>query len=202
MTKSRSTGTVSPSTGKENGVLARLLARREMELAAAQRMSEVFSQQIKLQDLMAQALHIALDVVDAENGSILLAEPEARQLVFYHSIGAKPVPSGTAVPWDEGIAGTVFQTGCPEIVPDAQTDKRHFKKVDEATGSVTHDMITIPLRQWEGAPIGVMQVMNKRGDTFLDQDDLAILHIISALAAAAIEHTKLVDAAKLSEVAR
>jgi signal transduction histidine kinase len=204
MTKSRATDRkkMPPTSGKENGVLARLLARREMELAAAQRMSEVFSQQIKLQDLMEQALHIALDVVDAENGSILLAEPEARQLVFYHSIGAKPVPSGTAVPWDEGIAGTVFRTGCPEIVPDAQTDKRHFKKVDEATGSVTHDMITIPLRQWEGAPIGVMQVMNKRGDTFLDQDDLAILTIISALAAAAIEHTKLVEAAKLAEVAQ
>ena len=143
------------SQGKENGGLARLLARREMELAAAQRMSEVFSQQIKLQDLMAQALRIALDVVDAENGSILLADPDARQLVFYHSIGAKPVPSGTAVPWDEGIAGTVFRTGHPEIVPDAQTDTRHFKSVDEATGSITHDMITIPLRQWEGAPIGI-----------------------------------------------
>jgi len=160
-----------------------------MELAAAQRMSEVFSQQIKLQELMAQALGIALDVVDAENGSILLADPEARQLVFYHSIGSKPVPSGTAVPWDEGIAGTVFRTGRPEIVPDAQTDQRHFKRVDEATGSITHDMITIPLKQWEGAPIGVMQVMNKRGETFLNQDDLAILTIISALTAAAIEHT-------------
>ncbi len=190
------------SQGKENGGLARLLARREMELAAAQRMSEVFSQQIKLQDLMAQALRIALDVVDAENGSILLADPDARQLVFYHSIGAKPVPSGTAVPWDEGIAGTVFRTGHPEIVPDAQTDTRHFKSVDEATGSITHDMITIPLRQWEGAPIGVMQVMNKRGETYLNQDDLAILTIISALAAAAIEHTKLVEAAKLAEVAQ
>jgi signal transduction histidine kinase len=173
-----------------------------MELAAAQRMSEVFSQKIKLQDLMEQALQIAVDVVDAENGSILLAEPEARQLVFYHSIGARPVPSGTAVPWDEGIAGTVFRTGHPEIVPDAQTDKRHFKKVDQATGSVTHDMITIPLRQWEGAPVGVMQVMNKRGETFLNQDDLGILTIISALTAAAIEHTKLFEAAKLAEVAQ
>ena len=182
--------------------MARLLAHREMELAAAQRMSEVFSQQIKLQDLMAQALQIALDVVDAENGSILLADPEARQLVFYHSIGSQPVPPGTAVPWDEGIAGTVFRTGQSEIVPDAQTDKRHFKKVDEVTGSITHDMITIPLKQWEGAPIGVMQVMNKRGETFLNEEDLSILTIISALAAVAIEHTKLVEAAKLAEVAQ
>ncbi len=205
MTRPRSTERkkVSPATEKEvNGRLARLLTRREMELAAAQRMSEVFSQQIKLQDLMAQALQIAVDVVDAENGSILLADPDTGQLVFYHSIGTQPVLPGTAVPCDEGIAGTVFRTGRPEIVPDAQADKRHFKKVDEVTGSITHDMITIPLKQWEGAPIGVMQVMNKRGDTFLNKDDLAILTIISALAAVAIEHTKLVEAAKLAEVAQ
>ncbi|TKB60016.1 MAG: GAF domain-containing protein [Nitrospira sp.] len=83
------------------------------------------------------------------------------------------MPPGTAVPWYEGIAGTVYRTGLPEIVPDAQTDARHFKKVDEATGAVTHDMITIPLKRWEGDPVGVIQVMNKRGEGVLGPDDLA-----------------------------
>jgi len=204
MTTPRSTqaSTTPPSKDRPNGGLARLLARRELELAAAQRMSEVFSQQIKLQDLMEQSLRIALDVVNAENGSILLADVEKQQLVFYHSIGDKPVAPGTAVPIHEGIAGTVYRTGRPEIVPDAQVDKRHFKKVDEATGSITHDMITIPLRRWEGDPIGVIQVMNKRGKDFLDRDDLSILTIISAMAAVAIEHNRLVEAAKLAEVAQ
>ena len=182
--------------------LTQLLARRELELAAARRMSEVFSQQIKLQDLVEQSLRIALDVVNAENGSVLLADTDKRILVFYHSIGEKPVPSGTEVPWNEGIAGSVYRTGRPEIVPDAQVDHRHFKKVDETTGAVTHDMITIPLKRWEGDPIGVIQVMNKRGGEFLDRDDLAILTIISALATVAIEHTSLVEAAKLAEVAQ
>jgi signal transduction histidine kinase len=182
--------------------LAQLLARRELELAAALRMSEVFSQEIKLQDLLEQSLHIALDVVNAENGSVLLADLDNHTLVFYHSIGQQPVPSGTALPWDEGIAGTVYRTGMPEIVPDAQVDARHFKKVDETTGAITHDMITIPLKRWEGDPIGVIQVMNKRGGKFLDRDDMAILTIISALAAVAIEHTRLVEAAKLAEVAK
>jgi len=165
-------------------------------------MSEVFSQHFKLQDLLEQGLRIALDVVNAENGSVLLADTGKRTLVFYHSIGEKPVPPGTAVPWDEGIAGTVYRTGRPEIVPDAQADHRHFKNVDETTGAVTHDMITIPLKRWEGDPIGVIQVMNKRGGKCLDRDDLAILTIISDLAAVAIEHTRLVEAAKLAEVAR
>ena len=182
--------------------LRRLLARREIEFSAVRRMAEVFSRQIKLQELLEQALTVALDVVKAENGSILLADPDKKELVFYHSVGEKPVPPGTAIPWDKGIAGTVFKTGEPDIVPDAQSDKRHFPKIDEATGSVTHDMITIPLKRWEGDSIGVIQVMNKRGGTCLSRDDLAILIVISALSAAAIEHTRLVEAAKLAEVAQ
>jgi signal transduction histidine kinase len=189
-----------PSSTTDSDAQGKLLARRELELAAAMRMSEVFSQKIRLQDLLEQALRIALEVV--ENGSVLLADPEKQTLVFYHSIGEKPVPFGTEVPWDAGIAGTVYRTGKPEIVPDAQADQRHFKQVDEATGSTTHDMITIPLKQWEGPPIGVIQVMNKRGGRFLDRDDLAILTMISAMAAVAIEHTRLVEAAKLAEVAQ
>ncbi|HKY72209.1 MAG TPA: response regulator [Nitrospira sp.] len=181
--------TLPPDTGKTHGGLAQLLARRELELAAAQRMSEMFSQQIKLEDLMEHALRIALDVVDAENGSVLLVDRETNTLVFYHSIGEKPVSLGTSMPWYEGIAGAVYRSGQPEILPDAQLDRRHYKKVDEATGYTTRDMITIPLKQWQGVPIGVLQVMNKRGNRFLNQDDLAILTIISALAAVAIEHT-------------
>ncbi|BFU95955.1 MAG: hypothetical protein NTNFB02_26770 [Nitrospira sp.] len=182
--------------------LQRLLGRREIEFGAVRRMAEVFSKKIKLQDLLEHALTIALDVVNAENGSILLADPEKQELVFYHSVGEKPVPHGTTIPWDKGIAGTVFKTGLPDIVPDAQTDDRHFPKIDQATGSVTHDMITIPLKRWEGDPIGVIQVMNKRGGTCLNRDDLAILIVISALSAAAIEHTWLFEAAKLAEVAQ
>ena len=192
----------SPASAETPDSIAKTLARRELELDAARRISEVFSQKIKMQDLLEQSLRIAVDVVDAENGSILLADPDKKTLVFYYSIGEKPVAAGTAVPWYEGIAGTVFKTGKPEIVPDAQADLRHFKKVDQATGAVTHDMITIPLKRWEGDPIGVIQVMNKRGKAFLDQDDLAILTIISALVAVAIEHTRLVEAAKLAEVAQ
>jgi len=204
MTTPRLSGTTSHhfSHPESHEALVQILARRELELAAARRMSEVLSQHIKLQDLLEQGLRIALEVVNAENGSLLLADTDNRTLVFYHSIGQTPVSPGTAVPWYEGIAGTVYRTGVPEIVPDAQADARHFKKVDEATGAITHDMITIPLKRWEGDPIGVIQVMNKRGGGVLDQDDLAILTIISALAAAAIEHTRLEQVAKLAEVAQ
>jgi signal transduction histidine kinase len=177
------------------------LSQREKELAAAQRISEALSQRIKLQDLIEQALRTTLDVLDAENGSLLLADVETQQLVFYHSIGDKPVPHGTVIPWTQGIAGAVFQSRKPEIVSDAQKDPRHFAEIDLACGSVTRDMITFPLKKWEGDPIGVVQVMNKRHGR-LDEQDVGILTIICALSAVAIEQARLFEQTKLAEVAQ
>jgi signal transduction histidine kinase len=177
------------------------LLQREKELAAAQRISEALSQRIKLQDLIEQALRTTLDVLDAENGSLLLADVDSQQLVFYHSIGDKPVPNGTVIPWTQGIAGAVFQSRKPEIVSDAQKDPRHFAEIDLACGSVTRDMITYPLKKWEGDPIGVVQVMNKRHGR-LDEQDVGILSIICALSAMAIEQARLFEHTKLAEVAQ
>ena len=168
-----------------------LLASKGRGVEAAQRMAELFSQEMKLQDLLEQALHIALEAADAENGSILLADPDTRALIFHHSIGDNPAAPGIAVPWHESIAGTVYTTGTPDIVSDAQADMRHFKNVDRASGSITRDMITVPLKSWDGAPIGVIQVMNKRGNACLDHDDLAVLTVISTLTAVALEHMSL-----------
>ena len=182
-------------------IIQESLSHREKELFAARRVSEALSQRIKLQDLIEQALRTMVDVLDAENGSLLLADAETEQLVFYHSIGDKPVPQGAVIPWKQGIAGAVFHSRKPEIVTDAHQDPRHFADIDLACGSVTRDMITIPLKKWEGDPIGVVQVMNKRHGR-LTEEDVGILTIICALSATAIEQARLFENAKLAEVAQ
>lgn len=84
----------SPTEHNQN----QLLASKGRGVEAAQRMAELFSQEMKLQDLLEQALHIALEAADAENGSILLADPDTRTLIFHHSIGDNPAAPGIAVP--------------------------------------------------------------------------------------------------------
>ena len=113
-------------------VVKNMCLQRERELAAAQLISEALSQGMKLQDLIEQALRTTLDVLDAENGSLLLADLGSEQLVFYHSIGDKPVPQGVVIPWTQGIAGAVFQSRKPEIVIDARKDPRHFTEIGVA----------------------------------------------------------------------
>jgi signal transduction histidine kinase len=62
-------------------------------------------------------------------------------------------------------------------------------------------MIAIPLTRWEGEPIGVLEILNKRHGR-LNEGDIAILSIVSALAATAIEQARFYHEAKLAEVVR
>ncbi len=175
--------------------------RRSRELEAARRISEALFQHLKVEELVEQALKTALDVVDCQEGSVLMANPETKELVFYHSVGEQAPKPGTSFPWNQGIAGTVFSTGEPLVIGDVKQDSRHFGKIDQTTGFTTQDMIALPLKHWEGHPIGVLEVMNKR-DGRLDQNDLDILTIIASFTALSIEQAHLFQEAKLAELAR
>ena len=175
------------------------LLHYKTEIEAVQRISQTLFQSLDLDDLVETTLHIALEEVGAEAGSILLADPEKEELIFQYSIGEKPVPRGTAIPWDKGISGSVFQSGEPRITSQVTHDATHLQQIDQATGFVTRNMITVPLRRWRGEPIGVLNVLNKRAGP-LTNHDLGLLTIISAFAALAIQQAKQFEDAKKAEV--
>ena len=175
------------------------LLHYKTELEAVERISQALFQSIDLDELVETTLRIALEEVGAEAGSILLADPEKEELIFRYSIGDKPVPRGTAIPWDKGISGSVFQSGKPRITNHVNQDASHLHQIDQATGFVTHDMIAVPLRRWGGEPIGVLNVLNKRVGP-LTNHDLGLLTIISAFAALAIQQAKHFEDAKKAEM--
>jgi len=177
------------------------LIRREREIEAARIISESLFQHVTVDALVERALSTALQVVDATAGSVLLADTQSKKLIFRYSVGEKPVPSGTAISFDQGIAGSVFNSNQPIVIADAQKDKRHFSGIDSLTLHQTRDMIALPLKRWEGEPIGVLEILNKRNGC-LDQDDLAILTLISGFSAIAIEEARLFQEAKIAEVVR
>jgi len=178
------------------------LLQRQRELEAARCISLALFQRINVNELMEQVLRTALEVIGAEAGSILLADPVRRQLIFLYVIGSKAeVLHGAAIPWDKGLAGAVFHSGKPVVCSDIGQDPRHFSLLDLLTDYKTTDMIVLPLKRWDGNPIGVLEVLNKRQGR-LDQDDMAILTVISALSAETIEQARLFEEAKLAEIVR
>jgi hypothetical protein len=61
--------------------------RKDRELEAARLISEALFEHLTPDELVAKALRTALDVVQAESGSILLADPVSQQLIFRDSLG-------------------------------------------------------------------------------------------------------------------
>ncbi len=175
------------------------LLHYKTQLEAVERISHALFQSIDLDELVETTLRIALEEVGAEAGSILLADHEKEQLIFQYSIGDKPVPRGTVIAWDKGISGAAFQSGEARITNQVDQDATHLHSIDQTTGFVTHDMITVPLRRWRGEPIGVLNVLNKRAGPFTTHD-LGLLTIISAFAALAIQQAKQFEDAKKAEV--
>jgi signal transduction histidine kinase len=175
------------------------LSHYKTQLAAIERVSLTLFQSIDLDELVETTLRIALEEVNGEAGSILLADPETQQLVFHYSIGEKPVPRGTAIAWDSGISGAVFQSGSPRLTTRMDEQAGHNSQIDRTTGFTTREMITVPLRRWRSEPVGVMNVLNKRMGQ-LNAQDLALLTIISAFAAVAIQQARQFEDAKKAEV--
>ncbi|TLY29231.1 MAG: response regulator [Nitrospirae bacterium] len=167
-----------------------LLVLRERQLDAARRVSEALFQYSNTDELIRHTLHVALDVIGADAGSVLLADPTTRQLVFRYVIGEKAaLLHGTGIPWDKGIAGAVFTSGQPEVIVDVKRDARHFTETDRFTGYQSRDMIVVPLKRRDGEPIGVIEVLNSV-EGQLSLDDVDILVVVSAISAAAIEQTR------------
>jgi signal transduction histidine kinase len=175
------------------------LSHYKTQLAAIERVSLTLFQSIDLDELVETTLRIALEEVNGEAGSILLADTETQQLVFQYSIGEKPVLRGTAIAWDSGISGAVFQSGSPRLTTRMDERAGHNAQIDRTTGLTTREMITVPLRRWRSEPVGVMNVLNKRTGQ-LNEQDLALLTIISAFAAVAIQQARQFEDAKKAEV--
>lgn len=171
------------------------------ELETALLISQALSRHCTLEELIVQTLDTALEAIGAESGSIFLSDAASQQLINYRSVGAKPLPPGSAVPWNHGIAGAVFKSAQHAVIVDAEKDPSLPERIDKSTGSVIKNLVIVPLKRWQGEPIGVIEVLNKRNQQ-IDDDDVAVLTMISSLATPAIEEARLFEAKKLAEVAQ
>ena len=169
-------------------------------LHAIREISEAFFQYTRVDDMIRHTLHVALEAIGADAGSVLLADVEAGQLVFQYVIGeTADALQGTGIPLNKGIAGAVFSSGKPELISTVQQDARHYAATDALTGYRSHDMIVVPLKRHGGAPIGVIEILNKTTGQ-VNRDDLDTLVVIGAIAAAAIEQSKAFEALRTKEV--
>jgi HD-GYP domain-containing protein (c-di-GMP phosphodiesterase class II) len=96
------------------------------------------------------------------------------------------------VPVGKGIVGeALFQRRLINI-PDAYADARFNPAVDQSTGFRTRNLLTAPLTPTHGDPLGALQVLNKKGGAF-GEDDEKMMILFAGQAASAVENAQLYE---------
>jgi sigma-B regulation protein RsbU (phosphoserine phosphatase) len=125
-----------------------------------------------LETLVENILTHSCTMMQAEACSMYLPDAATKELVIYSARGKDDAINAFRMPWDKGIAGSVFQTRKAVRIDDAQHDKRLFRTADLKTGFVTRAMLCVPLVDHDEC-FGVLQALNPIGRpnfTPLDED--------------------------------
>lgn len=175
------------------------LRHRERQIQAIQRITAALFSHRHLDDMVRETLTVAIEVLDADVGSLQLYDAANDTLVFRYVIDPRsPHLVGYAYPTSQGIGGHVFKTGVAQITNKVSDQPRFNMAVDTITGYHTESMVTVPLKHFGGECIGVVQLLNAR--QLFDERDLEVLAALSAQAAAAMETARLSQQARQVEI--
>jgi GAF domain-containing protein len=137
-------------------------------------------------DLLDKILHNAMNVIKAEDGSLLLLDEETGELVFVLVHGdIKNELRGYRIPRDVGIAGWVASHNEPLIVNNPAQDARFSSQIDTIFNFSTSSVVCVPLSN-RGKMIGVIELLNKRNNEQFTEADVNLLSILSQVAASAL----------------
>lgn len=130
-------------------------------------------------------------IMDVEEGSLLLLDEATNELVFSYSLtpyGQQLL--GRRLPPSVGIAGLVMRTGQSLIANAAHDHPAFYPDIDEITGHLTRDLLCVPLLGPRGV-LGVIEIINHRTDAPFTPDDRALLEAVADQAVIAIENAYL-----------
>lgn len=140
----------------------------------------------ELLPLLSRIFHKALQLLKAPDGSLLLLDDEADELVFVLVEGVLAQNLlGFRIPADEGIAGWVVQNAKPALVRDTRRDNRFSAMVDEQFTFRTQSLAAAPLIG-DQKVFGVLEALNQPGDEPFSEADLALLGLLCRFAGEAL----------------
>jgi HD-GYP domain-containing protein (c-di-GMP phosphodiesterase class II) len=130
----------------------------------------------------------------AERTSLYVLDWEKREIWTRVAEGIDQI----RLPLGEGISGRVAESGEMINVADAWELPYFNRTYDEANQFRTRSVLCIPIRGRRVRPIGVLQVINKKGKDRFDQDDEILIKGLVSQVGIALENSLLVDELKLS----
>lgn len=130
----------------------------------------------------------------AERTSMYVVDWEQRELWTRVSEGVRQI----RLPLGQGISGRVAETGKMLNVVDAWELPYFDRSFDLNNNFRTRSVLCMPIKNRAGETIGVLQVINKKGQDRFDEEDESFMKGLTSQIAIALENSILVDEILLS----
>ncbi|MDB2619259.1 SpoIIE family protein phosphatase [Litoricolaceae bacterium] len=141
---------------------------------------EAYGQTGSVIDALDSALPKLVDHTECEAGSFFFGDQKASELVCQSCVGPVDI-RGICVPFGSGIVGRVFDTQTIETVESAESDRAHQRSVDESSGFVTRNLLTLPVT-FKGSQIGALQLLNRTTEDGVEAFPEQFIRVAKALA--------------------
>lgn len=136
--------------------------------------------------LLRRMAESACDILSCERASIFLYDAKTNALWTKVALQATQF----RVPSNAGIVGAAFQSNKLLHVPRPYEDPRFNPEPDRRNNFITRNLLTAPMVDLSGQPVGVIQAINKKGDAFTPADE-ALIQLLADQAGVAIQRYNL-----------
>lgn len=128
-----------------------------------------------------------VDELACERGTFFVLDTTQGILYALYATGMEGRPT-IGVRINLGIAGWVLFTGQTMVIKDAYQSEFFNPDSDHKTGYRTGAIVAVPLLADNGEPLGVLEIINKKGAPAFSQADIDTLHSLAAIASIAMEN--------------
>lgn len=142
-----------------------------------------------LNRLLTLIVSAATDLVDAERTSLFVVDRDRSELWSRVAEGSAEI----RLPLGRGIAGAVATSGQTTNIPSAYDDPRFDPANDRRSGFTTRSILCTPMLDHEGAVVGVIQALNKRGAPSFGPRDEQVMAALAAQAGVALVNAQLLQ---------
>ena len=193
--KPRSSGQASPGQqvmlARENRLLKAEIRQRMKEFVFFLSFAKALTAALELKKVLKVIMNRAQRLIRSEAWALLLIDEPAGELYveLIHSRQEK-VLKPQRIKLGDGIAGRVAQRGKPMLITDLAEERRYLGKLDRQLGSPSASLLCVPIVN-KRRTIGVIEMINKIGNTPFASTDLDLLVKLVEQAAIAIERAYL-----------
>ena len=143
---------------------------------------------------LARLITLITEATEADRGTLFVNDPETQELYSRQTVGG--LNREIRLLNNRGVVGHVFQSGEGVLIADAYADPHFETSIDEQTGYRTETIACAPLRTIQGEVIGVVQVLNHRGNGGFTADHLARMEAMARQASVSVQRSLLLEQAE------